>query len=267
MWDAIIITPFINVILFIYSIMGKNFGIAIILFTIIIRVITHPLMVKQIKGAQGMQNMQQDEEWKKVQEKYKGDKEKLAQEQMKYYKEKGINPFASCLPTLIQFPIIIALYQSIIAALAATPVEVLNLVRHVYADFLDVSNLIPLNSQFLWMDLGQPERLNLPFLSFGIPILAILVVISTYVQSKLIQPPSSNPKDQTAMMGNMMNIYMPFFMGYLALTLASGLSLYFLVSNLLGIAQYAMLGKVNWRNLFPGAKPIKPVAVSTKRKK
>jgi YidC/Oxa1 family membrane protein insertase len=114
------------------------------------------------------------------------------------------------------------------------------------------------------MDLGQPERLNLPFLPFGIPILAILVVISTYVQSKLIQPPSSNPKDQTAMMGNMMNIYMPFFMGYLALTLASGLSLYFLVSNLIGIGQYAMLGKVNWNNLIPGKKPV---AISVKRKK
>lgn len=264
MWDAIVITPFINVLLFIYSFLGKNFGIAIILFTILIRLITHPLMVKQIKGSQGMQNMQQDEDWKKIQEKYKGDKERLAQEQMKYYKEKGINPFASCLPTLIQFPIIIALYQSIIAALAATPVEVLNLVRHVYSDFLDLSAIIPINSQFLWMDLGQPERLNLPFLPFGIPVLAILVVVSTYVQSKLIQPPSTNPKDQTAMMGNMMNIYMPFFMGYLALTLASGLSLYFLVSNLLGIGQYALLGKVNWRNLIPGRKPEKSPSIKKK---
>ena len=203
MWDSLVITPFINVILFIYSIVGKNFGIAIILFTIIIRLITHPLMVKQIKGSQAMQEMQNDENWKKIQEKYKGDKEKLAQEQMAYYKEKGINPFASCLPTLIQFPIIIALYQSIIASLAATPVEVLNLVRHIYPNFLDISTLIPLNSKFLWMDLGQPERLNLPFLNFGIPILAIVVIITTYIQSKLIQPPSQNPNDQTARMGNM----------------------------------------------------------------
>lgn len=259
MWDSLIVTPFINVLLFIYNIVGNNFGIAIIIFTILIRLITHPLMVKQIKGAQGMQQMQQDEDWKKIQEKYKNDKEKLAQEQMNYYKEKGISPFASCLPTLIQFPIIIALYQSIIAALAATPVEVINLAQKVYTQFLSVSEIIPIKSQFLWMDLGQPERLNLPFLSFGIPVLAIVVVISTYVQSKLIQPPSSNPKDQSAMMGNMMNLYMPFFMGYLALTLASGLSLYFLVSNLIGIGQYAMLGKVNWKNLIPGYKPTTDV--------
>jgi YidC/Oxa1 family membrane protein insertase len=254
MWDAIVITPFINVLLVIYEYLGKNFGVAIILFTILIRLVTHPLMVKQIKGAQGMQEMQQDEDWKKIQEKYKNEKEKLAQEQMKYYKEKGISPFASCLPTLIQFPIIIALYQSVIAALASTPVEVLNLARHVYPQILNVSTLIPLNNTFLWMDLGRPDLLNIPFLPFPIPILAILVVISTYVQSKLIQTPSANPKDQTAMMNNMMSLYMPFFMGYLALTLASGLSLYFLVSNLAGILQYAMLGKVNWSNVIPGRK-------------
>ena len=265
MWDTLIVTPFINVLLFIYDIVGKNFGIAIILFTILIRLVTHPLMVKQIKGSQAMSAMQQDEDWKKIQEKYKGDKEKLAQEQMSYYKTKGVSPFSSCLPTLIQFPIIIALYQSIIASLASTPIEVLNLARRVYPAILDVSSLIPLNSKFLWMDLGQPERLNLPFLSFGIPVLAILVVISTYIQSKLIQPPSSNPKDQAAMMSNMMSLYMPFFMGYLALTLASGLSLYFLISNVAGILQYAMLGKVNWRNLIPGSKP-KVTPVKSKKK-
>ncbi len=160
MWDTIVITPFINALLFIYKVVGSNFGIAIILFTILIRLVTHPLMVKQIKGAQGMQEMQQDPEWLKIQEKYKGDKEKLAQEQMAYYKEKGISPFASCLPTLIQFPIIIALYQSVIAALVSTPVETLNLARHVYPQFLDVANLLPLNSTFLWMDLGAPERLK-----------------------------------------------------------------------------------------------------------
>jgi YidC/Oxa1 family membrane protein insertase len=256
MWDSLIITPFINVLLFIYTTFGNNFGIAIIVFTVLIRVVTHPLMVKQIKGAQAMQEMQQDADWKKVQEKFKGDKEKLAQEQMKYYQEKGISPFASCLPTIIQFPIIIALYQSIIAALAATPVEVLNIARHVYPQFMTVAEIIPINSKFLWMDLGQPERLNLPFLSFGIPILAIVVVITSYIQSKLIQPATSNPKDQTAMMSNMMTLYMPFFMGYLALTLASGLSLYFLISNVAGILQYAMLGKVNWSNLIPGRKPV-----------
>jgi len=256
MWDTIIITPFINFLLFIYNLVGQNFGIAIILFTILIRLVTHPLMVQQIKGTQGMQNLQKDKRWLDMQEKYKNDKERLSQEQMKLYKEYGINPLASCLPTLIQFPIIIGLYQSLIQTLAASPIELLRLVRHIYSGWLDVASLIPLNSQFLWMDLGQPERLYLPFLpdTFGIPVLAIVVVITTYLQSKLITPPPANPKDQSAMMGNMMNIYMPFLMGYLAWTLASGLSLYFVVSNLVGILQYALLGKINIKNLFPKLK-------------
>jgi YidC/Oxa1 family membrane protein insertase len=254
MWDTLIITPFINVLLFIYTLVGNNFGIAIILFTLLIRVVTHPLTVQQIKGASAMQDLQKDKRWLDMQAKFKNEKDKLAQEQMKLYKELGISPFASCLPTLIQFPIIIGLYQSVIKTLGNSPIELLNLTRHISFSFLKVSEVIPLNAKFLWMDLGQPERLNLPFLSFGIPVLAIVVVATTYVQSKLMATPSANPKDQTAMMGNMMNIYMPFLMGYMAWTLASGLSLYFVASNVIGIGQYALMGKLNWNNILPKPK-------------
>jgi YidC/Oxa1 family membrane protein insertase len=254
-WNTFIITPFMNVLLTIYSLVGQNFGIAIILFTIVIRLITHPLMVQQIKGTQGMQKLQENEKWKEIQEKYKNDKEKLAQEQMALYKELGINPFGSCLPMLIQFPIIIGLYQVIIQAMANSPLDLLKLVRHVYPTFtfLDPSKLVPLNNHFLWMNLGQPERV--PVFGIGIPVLAILVVITTYLQSRLLTPPTSNPKDQSAQMTGMMNLYMPIFMGWLAYTLASGLSLYFVISNLFGIMQYALLGKANWRSLLPGYKP------------
>lgn len=255
MWDAIIITPFMNVLLYIYYLVGQNFGIAIILFTILIRLITHPLMVQQIKGTQGMQDLQKNEKWQAIQEKHKNDKEKLAQEQMALYKELGINPFASCLPMLIQFPIIIGLYQVIIQAMANTPMDLLKLVRHLYPGFLDIARLIPLNNEFLWMNLGQPERVFIPFLNVGIPVLAILVVITTYIQSKLLTPPTANPKDQSAQMTGMMNLYMPIFMGWLAWTLASGLSLYFVISNVFGILQYALLGKANWKSLIPGYKP------------
>lgn len=250
-WDSLIITPFINTLLFIYNAIGQNFGVAIILFTLLIRLITHPLMVKQIKGATAMQELQKNEKWLKIQEKYKGDKEKLAQEQMALYKELGINPLSSCLPTLIQLPIIFGLYQAVIYAMATTPIDLLNLTRHIYPFLLKVETLIPLNNRFLWMDLSQPERLNIPGLGFGIPVLVIIVVLTTYIQGKLTQPTNPNPKDQTAAMGGMMNIYMPLFMGYLAYTLASGLAVYFVASNLVGIAQYAALGKVNWANVFP----------------
>lgn len=248
MWNTIIIAPFINVLLLITQLVG-NFGLAIILFTILIRLVTHPLTVKQLKGTQAMQDLQTDPRYIKMQEKYKDDKEKLAQEQMKLYQELGISPFASCLPTLIQFPVIIGLYQAVIRALSSTPIELLNLTRFIYPAVSKLSELIPLNNQFLWMDLSQPERVLIPGIEFGIPVLAVLVVIASFMQSKLMAPPPSKGNEQAAAMSNMMTLYMPLLMGYLAYTLASGLALYFFTSSVVGIIQYAMLGKLNWDNL------------------
>ncbi len=271
MWDTIIIYPFTNVLLWIYDAIGHNFGIAIILFTILIRLITWPLNASQLKSARVMQELQNDKEWQDIQKKYAKDREKLAQEQMRVYKEKGINPFASCLPTLIQFPIIIGLYQAIIAALAATPLGLLTLARAIYP-FMNAAQLIPLNSKFLWMDLGRPEGIplpagiSIPFLQYGFPTLAIIVAVTTYMQTKVTLPPSGGaPGDQSAAMGNMMAIYMPLLLGYFAMTYASGLAVYFVVSNALGIFQYAMMGRVNWRNLLPGGNKPTTAVVSKKR--
>lgn len=250
MWDQFILNPMINTLLVIYSLLGNNFGLAIIALTILIRLITYPLTAKQMKSTQAMQEMQKSKKWQDIQKKYKKDREKLAQEQMKLYKEMGVNPFGSCLPTLIQFPIIIGLYQAIIRSLAVTPVQLLELSRHVYP-FVDASALIPLNNRFLWMDLSLAEKdFGIAIAGFGIPILAIVVVVTTYLQSKLMMPPS-NPGDQGAQMMKAMNVYMPLLMGYLAYTFSSGLALYFLTSNIAGILQYAAMGKLNWRNLLP----------------
>jgi YidC/Oxa1 family membrane protein insertase len=253
-WDFFV-SIFVNSLLWIYNLIGQNFGVAIILFTILIRGVTWPLNNAQLKSAKAMQDLQNDKDYQAIQKKYAKDKEKLAQEQMRIYKEKGINPFSSCLPTLIQLPVIFALYQSVTRSLASTPLALLQLTRSI-GSFLDVTTLIPLNSKFLWMDLGLPEGIPLPFdVSFlpnGFPTLAIVVALTTYVQTKLTTPPTANPNDQTAAMTGMMAIYMPLLLGWFALTFPSGLAVYFITSNLLGIAQYAMMGRANWRNLLPG---------------
>lgn len=247
MWETIVIQPFTNVLLLINSLV-QNFGISIILFTILIRLLTHPLTVKQFKATRAMQTLQEDPRYKKMQEKYKNDKDRLAQEQMKLYKELGINPMGSCLPTLIQFPIIIGLYQSVTRAMASSPVDLFRLEEIIYPRLINAANILPLENRFLWMDLGQPERLNI--FGIGIPFLAILVVATTFLQSRLLQPASSS-NDQAAMIGKSMNIYMPILMGFMAYSLASGLALYFLTSNIFGIVQYALLGRANWSNVLP----------------
>jgi len=265
MWELIIVQPMTNILLWIYDALGHGphmFGLAIILFTVLIRAITWPLNAAQVKGAQAMQELQSNKEWQDIQKKYAKDKEKLAQEQMRLYKELGINPFASCLPMLVQLPVLFGLYQSINRALSATPFDMLGLARTVYP-FQNVQNIIPLNSSFLWMDLGRPESIQV--LGFAVPSLAVVVALSTYVQSKLTMPASADPNDQSAMMSKQMSLMMPLMIGWFALTMPSGVSVYFLASNILGIVQYAATGRANWSSLLPGGD--KKQTTASKKKK
>jgi YidC/Oxa1 family membrane protein insertase len=266
MWNQLIVYPMTNILLLIYSLLG-NFGIAIILFTILIRLITHPLMAKQIKSSQMMQEINQSKRWQDIQAKYKGDREKLGAEQMKLYQEMGYNPMSGCLPTLIQFPIIIGLYQSIANAMAASPMQLVHLLDSIYPFLsqtfarMHVSVLIPINQYFLGMNLGQPYWSPLLNTSYAIPWLAIIVALTTYVQSKLTVMPSADA--QSSQMNSMMTLYMPIFLGYITLNYASGLAIYFITTNLIGIAQYALLGRVNWHNVFPFI-PDRPQVATSK---
>ena len=167
-----IIIPFVNALLYIYQFLGENFGFAIIIFTILTRLALYPFSRSQMKSSQAMQEIQQDPAWLKIQKKHKNDKQKLQEEQAKFYKEKGINPLGSCLPTLLQLPIIFGMYGAIARVMAATPLQLVQLASSVTMP--SAASLIPLNSSFLWItDLSQPERLFLPFLpEFGIPVLA-----------------------------------------------------------------------------------------------
>jgi YidC/Oxa1 family membrane protein insertase len=248
-WDLLILNPMTNLLLGIYGLLG-SFGVAIIIFTIFVRLLTHPLTVTQLKSASQMQELQKSKEWLDIQKKYKDDKQKQQQAQMQLMQERKINLYGSCLPMVVQLPIIFGLYQSIMLVLAYTPLQMINLSSHIYP-IIDVAKLLPIQSNFLWMDLSQPERLNV----FGVPVpvLAIIVVITTFLQGKLMAPPGQ-PGDQSTQMTNAMNMYMPIFMGYLAWSFASGLSLYFIISNLFSVGQYAAMGKLNWKNIIPGAK-------------
>ncbi len=247
-WDTAVLNPMINALLYIYNLLGNNFGLAIIIFTALIRLITFPLTYQQQKSTQKMQELQSSKKFQEIQKKFKSDKAKLQEEQMKLYREMGINPFGGCLPLLIQFPIIIGLYQAIIQSLADAPLQLFQLAQHIYPAI--PSSLIPLKSHFLWMDLGTPERLIIPGIPIGIPVLTILVVITTWMSTKLTTPPT--PDSQGSQMTQMMALYMPLLLGYFAYTFAAGLALYFVVSNLLQVVQYAATGKVDWRSMIPG---------------
>lgn len=260
MWTTLIVQPFTNVLLMI-TMLVKNFGIAIILFTLLIKLITYPLTAAQIKSTQKMTELTNSPKYKKIQQKYKDNKEMLAQEQFRLQREAGVNPFGSCLPTLIQLPIIFGLYQSIMKAMASTPMEMVNLKRIIYP-FLDPNKILPIQNRFLWMDLGQPERLMV--FGIGIPVLAILVVLTQFILAKVMEPPSTGENEQAAAMSQSMSTTMPLLTGWMAYSLASGLALYFLANNIATTIQYSAQGRTDWSKVFPFLKTKNdPQAVKT----
>jgi YidC/Oxa1 family membrane protein insertase len=220
----------VNAMLFFYGLLGHQFILAIVALTVFIRIIVFPLSLRQQRSMTTMQSMQKSKEWQDVQKKYKGDREKLAQEQMRMYREYGVNPAGGCLPTLIQFPVLIGLYQSINRVLAVTPLQLVDLAPRVYLPAL--ATLVPVNDQFLWLNLGVPD----PYY-----ILPVLVVVTTWAQQKLLSTPSADPQSQS--MTQTMQYMMPLMFGFFALSFSAALSIYFVVSNLIGVAQYAVINR------------------------
>jgi YidC/Oxa1 family membrane protein insertase len=246
MWDTFIINPLINALLFLYQLLGGSFGLAIIVFTIVIRLATYPLTASSQKSMRKMQEIQGSKEWQDIQKKYAKDKEKLQAEQMKLLQAAGANPLGGCLPTLIQLPILIGLYQAIGNVIPSTPMQLFSLSQRMYSFF--PSTLIPLQKHFLWMNLAQPEHLILPGIPFAIPVLAGLVLITSWVSQRII--PVMNTDASGGQTNLLMNVFMVILITNISLTLASGLSVYFVVTNILTILQYMLMGKVNWKQVI-----------------
>jgi YidC/Oxa1 family membrane protein insertase len=226
----------LNGLLFLYSLLARNFGLSIMVFTVLVRLITLPITQQQMRSARASQELQP--QLAELQKKYKDNRDKLAEEQMKLYREQGVNPLGCLVPTLIQFPIWIGLYQSIINALPNNPLQLLNLARHIYLQFPLLSSLIPLNSRFLWLNLGRPD----PYY-----ILPILTVATMWVQQKMMATPSADPQQQA--MSESMSLTMPLMFGLITFQLASGLALYFVATNVFGIVQQYFVS--GWGGLAP----------------
>jgi YidC/Oxa1 family membrane protein insertase len=258
-----IIDPFITILLFLYKILGGNVVLAIVVFTILVRLATYPLTLKQQRSTKAMQELQP--ELKKLQEKYKNDREQLAQAQWELYREYGVNPLAGCLPILVQLPIMLGLYRAIVASMASTPLELLRMAERIWVQ--ELSDQVPLQNEFLWLNLGVPDPLY---------VLPILVVATTFLQQRLLMPSTAAPKggsgdkasDQAAAMSRQMMLILPIMFGIFSLSFASGLSIYFIASNIIGIGQYAAMGRIDIKRLFgKGSEDAEDEKAAQKKKK
>jgi YidC/Oxa1 family membrane protein insertase len=248
-WNTIILEPVLNSLIALTNVLGGSFGLAIIVLTVVVRLALFPLTVRQTQSTKAMQTLQP--KIQELQKKYGKNQQKLQQEMMKLYKEAGINPLGCLWPMLIQLPIWIALYQSIMQALAATPESLLSLSQHLYS-WAAVSHAIPLGDKFLWLNLSRPDP-NL--------ILAILVGGTMWVQQKMVTPPATDPRQRS--MTNMTTTMMPLMFGLFTLSFPSGLALYWVVSNVIGIViQYFVSG--GWGYLRTPSAP-KPVPIPTQK--
>ena len=257
MFDAIIVKPIFNALMLLYSIIpGGDFGVAIILFTILIRILIYPLVRKQLHQTKLMRKMQP--EIAKIKKEAKGNKQLEATMQMELYKRHGISPFQSIFILLIQLPIFIGLYHVIqiivlhrdeVAKFAYAPLEQLEPIKKI------IENPENFNHTMLgFIDLTKTAFSN-GTVNIVLLALALISAITQYIMSKQTMPTTGTPKRfrdimkeaaegkqsdpadmSAAMMRNMVKI-MPIMMFFIMVNLPGALALYYTVSNLVATAQ------------------------------
>ncbi len=237
-WNLLLMNPLINALLLLTNLLGGQFGLAIIVFTIILRLVTIPFTLRQLQSTKAMQEMQP--RMQEIQKKYK-DPKRRQQETMKLYKETGINPLGCFMPMAIQMLVFIALYRALAFVVGGSPESLVGLSQRIYP-WSYLSDAIPLGQTFLWLKLGEADN------TF---ILPLMVGVSTYVQTKLAQTPSSTPQQQQQQ--QMMTWMMPLVMVWITLSLPSGVGVYWVISNIFSVfASYIVYGRrMSWRNLLP----------------
>jgi len=226
LWNEIIVGSLERGLLGLYFLTG-SYGIAIILFTVVVRLLLFPLNVTSLRSMRRMQEIAPL--LKELQKKYKGDRQAMAEAQMKLYKEYGVNPLGGCLPQLAQMPILFGLYYAITNTTQKTP---------------------DLATHFLWIkDLGQPDVWTIPGASFPLPgALALLAGATQWVlQRMMTRPHVDDPQQQ--IMQSVMQV-MPLMIIFFAMSFPAGLALYWVVSNIFSVAQQYLILR-DWGALFP----------------
>lgn len=194
-----------------------SYGIDIILLTVLMKLLTAPLTHKSFVSMKQMQKLQPQME--RIKEKFKDDKEKMNKEIMELYRRNKVNPLGGCLPMLLQFPIFIGLYNALL-----TPIEL----RH---------------APFMWIkDLSRPDWESLPFTlggwKLGIPVLTLLMGASMFLQQWMT--PSAGDPNQRRMM-----LMMPLVFTVMFVTFPAGLTIYWLVNNILSIGQQYLINRMH----------------------
>lgn len=215
-----LLNPMINLLVILNNVLFNSFGLAIIAFTILIRLATFPLTLRQLNATKSLQALQP--KIQEINKKY-SDPKRRQEEMVKIYRESGANPLTGCLgPMLLQFPILIALYNAVRIALPNSPEALEKLAGHVY-DWSFLQSALPLEEHFIGFDLREPNL-----------IFVILVGATTWAQSKTTVIVSTD--DRARAQQQMMTVMLPIMFAFFALQFPSGVSLYWVVNSIVGVA-------------------------------
>jgi YidC/Oxa1 family membrane protein insertase len=262
-WNTFVYNPMLNGMLFLYSLI-PNYGVAIILFTIVIGLATMPFRIKSQESMKKQQLKMAAVKPKldEIKKKYKDNPQELQRQQMKLYQEAGVaNPFnMGCLLTLLPFPIFIGMYNVIVAVMGDKPESMMQLAQHIYPFFPAGATLIPVNSNFLGLNIGA--LVNTQPLFIAIPIIA-LVVGTSFVQTKMMTPATAALDPSQAQMNQSMMLMTPLIFGFFVWSAPIGLALYWITFSVMGILQQGFTG--GWGSLTSLLPKAAPQPVRTKR--
>ena len=256
-FNTLLVQPLANGLIVFYNLLGSNLGLAIIGFTIFLRVILNPLTKPYMKSMKKMRDF--GPQLAKLKSKHKNDKVKQAQAQADFYKEKGINPGAGCIPYIIQIVILIAFFRVFTATLNVDdPTAGFNELLYEPLKFSEGETL---NTQFLGFDLTQPAVINVDFLPFALPgIILILAALVQFVSAKIMQPyveveekiakrTKEKEDDMQVALQKSMIFTFPLFTIFFGMRFPAGLALYWLTISLFQtIQQYKTTG---WGGMTP----------------
>jgi len=249
-WKILLYQPILNLLFAFYKVLFSNLGLAIIALTVVIRAILIPLMNPQMKSAKKMQELAP--ELDKLKKKFKDDKQKLMQAQMQLYKENGINPTSGCIPQIVQFIILISLYQVFNQVIKPSGVDLISKLNTELYPFLRLADGASINLNFLYLNLSKPDLISIPgFVSLP-GIFVIGATVFQFLSSKMMLPAvkaeaievekTEDKQDDAALSMQKQMLYlfpaMTIFFGY---SMASGVILYWFVFSLFSfIQQYYM---------------------------
>ncbi len=238
LWNQVISRPMINSLVLLYWVFFSNFGLAILVFTIATRMLMVPLTIRQVRLTKAMSALAPKAQ--EITKKYKDDPQRRSQETMKLYRESGVNPIGCLGPLVLQMPIFIGLFWALRATLASTPEGLADLSTKLYPWLPGVGESIPIDPHFLGLNLGDITQSS----PVG-PVLALVVAGSTWLMQKMSTTRPTS--DQQAQTNRMLLWMMPIMIGFFSLNFETGLTLYWTVSNVVGIVVQGFIG--GWQPL------------------